>query len=349
MTAHYTSIGWNRHKRVYDGVMVTAVLLFLGVFVGTGMLFAASAPDPMVLMIRALGACAMVMLHVVLAIGPLARLDDRFLPLLYNRRHLGVTTFLVALLHGGLVLLYYHGFSSMNPLVSLILHSAGTGVPFELFGVGALVILFLMAATSHDYWLVNLWPPIWKILHMLVYVAYLGVVFHVAFGPLQGERPDLGWALLGTGVVLIAGLHLLAGLREVRRDGAGAIARENREWVDVCDIAEIPEKRARVVCIRAMERIAVFRYEGKVSAVSNVCAHQNGPLGEGEIIDGCITCPWHGYQYRPEDGQSPPPYTERIATYEVRVEGSRVLVRPSALPPGTKVEPARFAAGEVPS
>jgi nitrite reductase/ring-hydroxylating ferredoxin subunit len=30
---------------------------------------------------------------------------------------------------------------------------------------------------------------------------------------------------------------------------------------------------------------------------------QNGPLGEGRIVDGCITCPWHGYQYRPDTGR----------------------------------------------
>jgi sulfoxide reductase heme-binding subunit YedZ len=116
--------------------------------------------------------------------------------------------------------------------------------------------------------------------------------------------------------------------------------------VDVGPVDEIPEKRARVVCLRGRERVAVFRYGGRVSAVSNVCAHQAGPLGEGAIIDGCVTCPWHGYQYRPEDGQSPPPYTEKIPTYEVRVEGGRVMLNPEARPPGAPVEPARIDAGE---
>mgnify|MGYP003753304843 CR=1 FL=1 len=46
----------------------------------------------------------------------------------------------------------------------------------------------------------------------------------------------------------------------------------------------------------------------------NVCKHQMGPLGEGKIIDGCITCPWHGYQYLPANGQSPPPFTEMVKT-----------------------------------
>ena len=49
--------------------------------------------------IRAFGTCAFVMLTAILWIGPLARLDRRFLPLLYNRRHFGVLTFLVALVH----------------------------------------------------------------------------------------------------------------------------------------------------------------------------------------------------------------------------------------------------------
>ncbi|MCI0638436.1 MAG: Rieske (2Fe-2S) protein, partial [Gemmataceae bacterium] len=81
-------------------------------------------------------------------------------------------------------------------------------------------------------------------------------------------------------------------------------------------------------------------YDGKISAVTNVCAHQRGPLGEGKIVDGCITCPWHGWEYRPHDGQSPPPFQERIATYRVRVADSRVQVNPHPLPPGTPVEPA---------
>ncbi|MCB0599501.1 MAG: Rieske (2Fe-2S) protein, partial [Phaeodactylibacter sp.] len=59
------------------------------------------------------------------------------------------------------------------------------------------------------------------------------------------------------------------------------------------------------------------------------------PLGEGKIVDGCITCPWHGYQYRPEDGQSPPPFTEKVATYDVKVVDGKVYVNPEPYPEGT--------------
>jgi hypothetical protein len=51
------------------------------------------------LRIRAFGTCAFLMLSLILCIGPLARLNPRFLPLLYNRRHFGVLMFLVASVH----------------------------------------------------------------------------------------------------------------------------------------------------------------------------------------------------------------------------------------------------------
>jgi nitrite reductase/ring-hydroxylating ferredoxin subunit len=85
--------------------------------------------------------------------------------------------------------------------------------------------------------------------------------------------------------------------------------------------------------------VAVFRYDGRISAVSNVCQHQNGPLGEGRILDGCITCPWHGFQYDPADGASPPPFTEKVPTFRVRVVDGRVEVHPRPLPAGTRVPP----------
>jgi nitrite reductase/ring-hydroxylating ferredoxin subunit len=66
--------------------------------------------------------------------------------------------------------------------------------------------------------------------------------------------------------------------------------------------------------------------------VANVCAHQQGPLGEGKVIDGCITCPWHGWNYRPGDGCSPPPFQEVVETFPTRIAGNRVWVNPTANP-----------------
>jgi nitrite reductase/ring-hydroxylating ferredoxin subunit len=124
------------------------------------------------------------------------------------------------------------------------------------------------------------------------------------------------------------------------------LAATSDRFLAVCSVDEIPEKRARIVCLSG-ERVAVFKYDGKISAVSNVCQHQNGPLGEGKILDGCITCPWHGYQYLPETGASPPPFVEKVPTFNVRVENGQVLVHPKPNPPGVRAEPAFVAENEL--
>ncbi len=351
MSVKYSPIKWNRNKRVYDGVLLTGVILYLVAFVliGKGIWTGPSAISDEVLLIRAFGTCAFLLLHVVLCIGPLARFDRRFLPLLYNRRHLGVMTFLIGLAHGFLAIGYYHGFGHLNPLVSSLTSNTNygslTAFPFEILGLAALVILFLMAVTSHDFWQKNLGPSVWKGLHMLVYPAYGLLVLHVALGALQAEGSLVYPVLLGTGVASVVALHLVAGVREWLCESRGPLAGQSSKgetWLDVGHVDEIPNNRAKTVCLADQERVAVFRYDGQLSAVTNVCAHQRGPLGEGKIIDGCITCPWHGWEYRPQDGRSPPPFDEKIATYRVRVAKGRILLNAQPLPPGTTVEPARI-------
>jgi nitrite reductase/ring-hydroxylating ferredoxin subunit/DMSO/TMAO reductase YedYZ heme-binding membrane subunit len=343
VSERYQAVGWNRHKRIYDGIVAGSLLLYLALFIGLGAWIHPYATAE-TLLIRAFGTAALLLLHIVLCIGPLCRLDRRFLPLLYNRRHLGVTTFLLGLAHGGFAIFQFHGLGDVHPLVSLFASNTRFGslaqFPFQLPGFVALLILFLMAATSHDFWLRNLTAPVWKRLHMLVYAAYALLVIHVSFGALQSERSPVLAAVLGAGVAAVLSLHVAAALRERGTDRQVAEAGE-QDFVYVCDVAQIPEKRAAIVSL-AGERVAVFRYDGKVSAISNVCQHQNGPLGEGRIIGGCVTCPWHGYQYLPESGASPPPFTEKTPVFRARVAAGRVYVHPAPLPPGTRIEPARI-------
>ncbi len=343
MSHAYGSVGWNRQKKIYDGVMLAAIVVYLALFVGIG---ASIHPNATVetLLIRGIGTCALLLLHVVLSIGPLCRLFPRLLPLLYNRRHLGVTMFLVALAHGVFSIFQFHSLGDLNPLVSVLIsntqYASLSNFPFQPLGLAALVILFLMAATSHDFWLANLTAPVWKRLHMMVYVAYGLIVAHVLLGVLQAETNPLLTAMLGIGMLVVLGLHLVAGWRERDLDQPKGLTSRADRFVDVCSVNEINNNCAKVVTL-AGERVAVFKYDGKISAISNVCQHQNGPLGEGQIVDGCITCPWHGYQYLPDSGASPPPFTEQVPTFNVKVNDGRVLVDPKPNAPGTRVEPAR--------
>jgi methionine sulfoxide reductase heme-binding subunit len=341
MSTTYRTVSWNPQKRRYDLIAGGLILVFLLLFLSV---HTALRPELTIetLLIRALGAAAFTLLHVILCIGPLARWDRRLLPLLYNRRHLGVMMFTLAFAHGLFSIVQFHSAGTLNPVVSVLVgnqrYTTIGQLPFQPLGLAALLILFLMAATSHDFWLHNLTAPVWKTLHMGVYLAYTLVVLHVVFGVLQGEASrGLAWALCA-GVVIVFSLHGASAVREARRD------REMRSsqadgFVDVCGVADIPEKRAVVTCLSG-ERVAVFRYDGRISAISNVCQHQNGPLGEGRILNGCIVCPWHGYEYQPDSGASPPPFTEKVPTFDVRVAAGRVFVHPQPHDPGTRVEPA---------
>ncbi len=354
MSVGYVTVQWNRHKRVYDACVVGGIVGYVGMFFLVGKLLFRPPHEisDAILAMRALGTGAYLLLHVILCIGPLARLDRRFLPLLYNRRHLGVATFLVALAHATIAIGFYHGFGSVSPLVSLLISNTSyaslSAFPFQILGLLALLILFLMAATSHDFWLKNLGAPAWKRLHMSVYFAYALLVMHVALGILQTQRSPWLAALVCAGAALVVTLHLLAGVREQPRDRSVAPQtpppHTGESWVDVGSVDELDEGRGSTVTIGG-ERIALFRHNGRISATTNVCAHQGGPLGEGKIIDGCITCPWHGWQYRPEDGRSPPPFTEKIVTYRVRVDRTRIMIDPTQLPPGTPVTPAAIDEG----
>lgn len=343
MSVAYVAVQWNRQKRLYDAVLVSGVAIYLVVFALLTKLLFPRVTDEILLM-RTFGTGAFLLLHVILCIGPLCRLNARFLPLLYNRRHAGVTCFLLGFIHAVLVVATYHAGSDTNPILSIFVSgkfggTAGT-IPFQAFGFFALFILSLMAATSHDFWLANLSAPIWKALHMLVYVVYALLVLHVTFGVLQGEGSPVYVGATALGLVAVLGLHLSAGRKERDVDATNRTGATD-EFIDACAVADIPENRARIVCLSG-ERVAIFKYDGKISAVSNVCQHQNGPLGEGKIVFGCITCPWHGYQYQPDTGASPPPFGEKVPTFNVRVKNGRVFVHPQPNPAGTKAEPALF-------
>ncbi|MCK6691201.1 MAG: ferric reductase-like transmembrane domain-containing protein [Thermoanaerobaculia bacterium] len=352
MSVLYDPIHWTPHKRMYDRLMLSFVAGYLLLF---GVLQLALHPQitAETLIIRATGTLAFLMLHIILSIGPLCRLYPKFLPLLYNRRHLGVTMFLLALTHGIFNLVQFHALGNADPLVSLFGSNTQYGslarFPFQALGFFALIILFLMAATSHDFWLKNLTPPVWKALHMGVYGAYAMLVLHVMLGVIQLEKSPVLTGLTGLGMFTVIGLHVMAAWKQAQKE-AGASARKQppletqqedtlRGFVYACEVAEIPDNRAKLLILEG-ENIALFKYDGKLSAVHNLCKHQNGPLSEGKVIDGCITCPWHGYQYLPENGQSPPPFEEKVCTYDVQVHGSSVFVNPKPYPEGTSRPPA---------
>ena len=256
MSLKYQAVLWNRQKKIYDALIVLGALAYVGLFIGVGSLLRPQATIE-TLLIRGFGTLALALLHVILSIGPLCRLDRRFLPLLYNRRHLGVTMFLCALFHGVFSIFQFHALGDINPLVSVLSSNTDltslSAFPFQPLGLAALTLLFLMAATSHDFWLANLTAPVWKTLHMMVYVAYALLVGHVALGVLQDETHPAFAVMTGVGVTTIVGLHVLAGIREQGLDTELAAA--DGDWQTVAnrhrqrECVQLPNLPARIVAL----------------------------------------------------------------------------------------------------
>jgi DMSO/TMAO reductase YedYZ heme-binding membrane subunit len=220
MSAGFRAVQWNRTKLVYDGILLAGVTLYIGTYILLSFWHDPPKDEPAAIdvRIRAFGTCAFFMLTIILSIGPLARLDRRFLPLLYNRRHFGVLTFFVALLHASFMIEW---FAVQNALPSLYDelskasdYSKFIGFPFKALGLVALLILFVMAATSHDFWLAFLTPPVWKSLHMALYLGYGLVVMHVVLGVMQYDRNPVIPGMLAGGFLCVTILHLVAGWRE---------------------------------------------------------------------------------------------------------------------------------------
>ena len=95
-------------------------------------------------------------------------------------------------------------------------------------------------------------------------------------------------------------------------------------FVRACGVNDIKPNHGKPVNIDGVE-IALFNLNGQFYAIDNTCPHRHGPLGDGMIDDGEVTCPLHGWRFDIRTGKGVfMPVSVR--TFDVRVEGHDVLV-----------------------
>ena len=99
------------------------------------------------------------------------------------------------------------------------------------------------------------------------------------------------------------------------------------DFVRVARASEIPPGSAKVVVVLG-HPVAVFNVGGSFHAVSNVCLHRGGPIGEGTLDGPIVTCPLHGWEYDVRTGKNVSNPLARLRTYSVRIEGDDVFVGP---------------------
>lgn len=96
-------------------------------------------------------------------------------------------------------------------------------------------------------------------------------------------------------------------------------------FITVCSAADIAHNAAKSFVVNGKE-IAVYNLAGSFYATQQACLHRQGPLSEGDISNGAVTCPWHGWRYDIPTGENLFNCAQKLATYPVRVENGDVQV-----------------------
>lgn len=100
-----------------------------------------------------------------------------------------------------------------------------------------------------------------------------------------------------------------------------------REWTDAMADSDLPEGSMRAAQVEG-RTILLSRQGGRVSAMEDACAHAGGPLHEGTLEAGVVTCPWHGSRFRVADGSCVRgPSTFPQLRLEARARDGRIQVR----------------------
>lgn len=109
----------------------------------------------------------------------------------------------------------------------------------------------------------------------------------VAKIPFAGDRQD--------------GFREVATLEDLKRDGRRGVQVDGRE-------------------------LALFLLGSEVKCLDGVCPHDGGPMAEGDVVGGIVSCPWHGWAFHCDTGTSADSNGGCLKTYPVKVEEGRIFV-----------------------
>jgi nitrite reductase/ring-hydroxylating ferredoxin subunit/uncharacterized membrane protein len=153
---------------------------------------------------------------------------------------------------------------------------------------------------------------------------------------LISRRPRRSRVLRLAGLAALSGSGLLGGHISFRLAGGANHAEEvphlvKPGWQPLAAAADVPEGKAVHLLLGEVPVVAV-RTSGVVHVLSDRCSHMSGPLSDGELADGCLTCPWHGSVFRVADGSvARGPATAPQPAFQVReADGTIEVCLPGA-------------------
>jgi len=100
---------------------------------------------------------------------------------------------------------------------------------------------------------------------------------------------------------------------------------KQKKWYKVAKTSDLPENRVMTVTA-GTQQVCLVNYNGKLSALDNRCPHQGGPLGEGQIENDWVICPWHAYEYDPLTGKAPEGFEDCVRPFPLELREGDIYV-----------------------
>jgi len=166
------------------------------------------------------------------------------------------------------------------------------------------------------------------LVHGLLNIAATGLMAAAFFQ--RRRRPTAtaracGWS----GFAIAAGSAYLGGslVYDQRIGVTHAVEEVPDGFVAVAESASLPDDS--MTCVRAGDaHVLLVRQHGQLHALAHACAHLGGPLSEGTLNEGSVTCPWHGSVFRLADGRVlNGPSTHDQPRFEVRERNGSIEVK----------------------
>ena len=99
------------------------------------------------------------------------------------------------------------------------------------------------------------------------------------------------------------------------------------DFETVGKVSDFEEGRGKAVPVDN-RMVAVFRKGDEWFAIDDLCPHMGASLAEGHLDDHVVACPWHGWRFCIKDGTWQDNPRVKVDSFEVRVEGDDVQVKP---------------------
>jgi nitrite reductase/ring-hydroxylating ferredoxin subunit/uncharacterized membrane protein len=148
---------------------------------------------------------------------------------------------------------------------------------------------------------------------------------------LIARGPRAGRLLRLAGLAAVSASGLLGGHLSFRLAGGVNHAEEvphlvKPGWHHLMAAADLPEAEPVRQMLGEVPVVAI-RINGAVRVLADRCSHMSGPLSDGDLADGCLTCPWHGSVFRVADGTvARGPATAPQPAFETREVGGAIQI-----------------------